>query len=50
MMDIDNLELVNNKLKTEHAEFANYERAHIAYTDCLDDPEQIQRATQDCWS
>ncbi|KAL9959824.1 hypothetical protein ACROYT_G033180 [Oculina patagonica] len=45
MSDKANMELVNNKLKVVHAAFANYERAHIAYMQVLEDRREIEKAT-----
>ena len=45
MLDKENMELVNNKLKVVYAAFANYERAHNSYMQALEDHREIQRAT-----
>lgn len=49
MLDKENMELVNNKLKVIYAAFATYESVHIAYMQSLqkliDDLEESQRAT-----
>ncbi|KAL9958369.1 hypothetical protein ACROYT_G035375 [Oculina patagonica] len=45
MLDKANMELVNNKLKVCYAAFANYERAHNAYMQALEDRREIEKAT-----
>ena len=47
LLDKQNVELVNSKLKVVHAAFINYEGAHTVYLESLDDTEEIQRATSE---
>ena len=47
LLEKQNVELVNNKLKVVHAAFINYERVHAVYLESLDDTEEIQRATSE---
>ena len=37
-----NCKLVEDKLRNLNSAFANYEQAHSAYIECIDDPEELQ--------
>lgn len=47
ILDIQNVELVNSKLKVVHAAFINYERADTIYLESLDGTGEIQKATSE---
>ena len=40
-----NYKLVEDKLRNLNSAFANYEQAHSAYIECIDDPEELQVAS-----